>query len=80
MAPVHLEVLQEQILNLTKIITRLEEAFMLHTVKEEDEMKDLKRYLDDKYAAKWTEKVLLFIATALWTWVLATLSTFVKFH
>ena len=80
MPPVHVEVLHEQIMNLTKAITRLEEAFMAHTEKEEANLKELKNFLDAKYASKWTEKVLLFIATAIWGWALATLSTFIKFQ
>lgn len=53
--------------NMQKWIIRLENLIIEHIKKEEESMEKLLDKMDEKYAGKWTEKILVFIGSSVWT-------------
>lgn len=80
MSPTDIAVLKTQIDYLAKAIESLSltlryhmEKEELHMEEEEKNMRGIVESLDKKYAAKWTEKVLVFIGSGVWSTIIGAL-------
>jgi molecular chaperone DnaK (HSP70) len=70
MSPSDIAVIKTEIIYLTAAVTNLSNSLIdhmekeeLHMREEEEAMKEIIKSLDEKYAAKWVERVLTFVGT-----------------
>lgn len=80
MSPTDIAVLKTQIDYLAKAIESLSFSLQNHMEKEEQHMEEEEKVmrwiiesLDRKYAAKWTEKVLVFVGSGVWSTIIGAL-------